>query len=67
MKALNERISEWAHFLNLGKRFRRYLNLSAPKNEDLFRQNLEGTYISEMAPEIRFLKAFLQFSGSKHS
>ena len=29
---LNERISEWAHFLNLDKRFQRYLNFSAPKN-----------------------------------
>ena len=31
LKALNERISEWAYFLNLTKRFRRYLNFSAPK------------------------------------
>ena len=29
----NKRISEWAHFLNLAKRFQRYLNFSAPKNE----------------------------------
>ena len=32
LKALNERIWEWAHFVNLDKRFRRYLNFSAPKN-----------------------------------
>ena len=32
LKALNERISEWAHFLNFAKRFRWYLNISAPKN-----------------------------------
>ena len=31
MKALNERISEWAYFLNLAKRLRRYLNFSALK------------------------------------
>ena len=31
--ALNERIWEWAYFLNLAKQFRRYLNFSAPKNK----------------------------------
>ena len=36
MKALNERISEWAHFLNLAKRFQRYLNFDAPENTDKF-------------------------------
>ena len=35
LKALNERISEWAHFLDLAKWFRRYLNFSAPKNRVL--------------------------------
>ena len=28
---------------------------------------LDKTYMSEMAPEIRFMKAFLQFFGNKHS
>ena len=46
LKALNERISEWAHFLNLAKRFWRYLNFSTPKNGGFFRQALEGSYIS---------------------
>ena len=32
-----------------------------------FRQDLEGTYISEMAPKGQFLKTFLYFSGNKHS
>ena len=30
-KALNERISEWAYFLNLDKRFQRYSHFRAPK------------------------------------
>ena len=55
MKALNERISEWAHFSNLAKRLQRYLNFSAPKNR-VFREDLEGSCISEMAPKRRFLK-----------
>ena len=46
-----------AHFLNLAKWFQRYLNFSAPKN-GFFRQDLEGTYISEMAPKRRFLETF---------
>ena len=29
----NDRIPEWAHFLNLAKQFQLYLNFSAPKNE----------------------------------
>ena len=37
------------------------------KKTGLFRQDLERTYISEMAQKRRFLKAFLQFSGNKHS
>ena len=28
---INERISEWAHFLNLGKWFHIYLHFSVPK------------------------------------
>ena len=35
LKALNETISQWAHFLDLAKQFGRYLNFSAPKNGDL--------------------------------
>ena len=31
LKALNERISEWAYILNLTKRFRKYLNFSTLK------------------------------------
>ena len=31
-EALNERISEWAYFLNLAKQFRSYLNFSTPEN-----------------------------------
>ena len=30
-KALDERISEWAYFLNFNKRFQRYSHFSAPK------------------------------------
>ena len=37
------------------------------KNWVLFRQDLEETYISEIARKIRFLKGFLQFSGNKHA
>ena len=44
MKTLNERISEWAHFLNLVKHFWRCLSFSAPKSRGSFRQDLEGTY-----------------------
>ena len=32
-------ISEWAHFINLAKRFQRYLNFSAPKKV-FFRKDL---------------------------
>ena len=64
ISSLNERISEWAHFLNLAKRFRRYSNFSAPENEFFFRQDLEGTYLSEMATKRRFLKGyFCNFLG----
>ena len=30
-KAINERISEWAYFLNLDKQFRIYLHFSVPE------------------------------------
>ena len=30
-KALNEKISEWAYFLNLDKQFQRYSHFSPPK------------------------------------
>ena len=62
MKALNERISEWAHFSNLAKRLQRYLSFSAPKNR-VFREDLEGSYISEMAPKRRFLKGIFGYFG----
>ena len=29
-KGLNERLSEWAYFLNLDKQFQRYLHFSVP-------------------------------------
>ena len=32
-----------------------------------FRQDLEGAYISDMAPKRRFLKDFLKFSGNKNT
>ena len=32
LKAINDRISEWAHFLSLTRGFWRYLNVSASKN-----------------------------------
>ena len=41
LKALNKRILEWAHFLNLAKRFLRYSNFSAPKKRGFFRQDLD--------------------------
>ena len=64
LKTLNERISEWAHFLKLTKRFRRYLylNFSAPKM-GFFSQALEGNYLFEMAPKRRFLHIFCNFLG----
>ena len=58
LKALNERISEWVYFLNLTKRLWRYLNFSAPKKGGIFRRDLEGTYISGMAPKRRTLMGF---------
>ena len=58
MKALNEKISEWVHLV---KRFGRYLNFSTPKSEVFLRQDLEGTYISEITPKRRFLKGFFFF------
>ena len=36
VQALNERISEWAYFLNLDQQFQRYLHFSAPKKEVLW-------------------------------
>ena len=33
LKAINDRILEWAHFLYLTRGFWRYLNVSAPKSE----------------------------------
>ena len=57
LKALNERISEWAYFLNWTRRFQRYLNLSA-----FFRQDLkQGTYISEMALKNNICDVFFNF------
>ena len=47
LKALNERISEWAHFLNLAKWFRRYLNFRAPKN---------GVFSDKPQREVTYLK-----------
>ena len=32
-----------------------------------FRQDLEGTYVSEMAPKKKIFEGFLQFSWKKHS
>ena len=43
-----------------------HLNFSAPKKQGFFREE-EIIYISEMAPERKFLKAFIQFSKIKHS
>ena len=69
LKALNERISESTHFLNLAKQFWRYIVEFSlvPQKWGFFRQDLKETYIFEMAPKWRFLKAFLQFPGNKHS
>ena len=55
LKALNEKISEWAHFLNLTKRFWRYLTFSAQKKR---RKDLQKTCISRMAPKRVFLIDF---------
>ena len=41
-KALNERISEWAYFLNLDGQFQRYLYFSAPKKGGFCEQELKG-------------------------
>ena len=65
-KALNERISEWAHFLNLAKGSRRCLKFSAPKNEVFLDKTLrEVTYLKWHHKE-GFWGVFLQFSGNKH-
>ena len=42
-KALNERISEWAYFLNLDKRFQRYLQFSVPKKGIFMDKSLRET------------------------
>ena len=55
LKALNEKISEWAHFLNLTKRFWRYLTFSAQKKR---RKDPQKTCISRMAPKRVFLIDF---------
>ena len=47
LKAFSERISEWAHFLNLVMRFRTYFNFSAPKNE---------TFVDKTWWEVAYLK-----------
>ena len=67
MKAVNDRILEWAYLLNLANLFRKYFSYIAPKTGFFFKEDLEGTDISEMAPKRRFLKGFSQFSGNKHS
>ena len=63
LKALNERISEWAHFLNVAKWFWRFLNFSAPKNWGFFRQDLEGTYLKWHQKD-NFWRFFCNFLGT---
>ena len=50
----NERISEYAYFLNLAKQLEIFEFLDS-KKEGFFRQDLQGNYISGMAPKRRFL------------
>ena len=61
LKALNKRISEWADFLNLAKRFQRYLDFSASKN-GVFKTRLkrELTYLKEHQKE-DFWRVFCNF------
>ena len=42
-KALNERISEWAFFLNLDKWFQRYVQFSVPKKGGFVDKSWRGT------------------------
>ena len=52
------RISEWAHYLNLESSSGHiYFNFSAQKR-GFFRQELEESYISRMAPQRVFLMGF---------
>ena len=52
------RISQWAHFLNVAKWFRKYLAFSAQKR-GLFSGDLRGTDISQTAPKRRLFCSFL--------
>ena len=64
LKALNERIWKWAHFLNLAKQFWRYLNFSAPKSRTFLDKTYkEVTYLKWHQKE-DFRMVFLQFSGN---
>ena len=53
-KALNERISEWAYFLNLDKLFQRYLRFSAPKR---------GGFVDKSLRETSYLKWYQKHNG----
>ena len=58
------KICEWAHFLNLAKRFWRYLTFSAQKKKDFFSGDVTGNlHISNGTKK----KAFLLFSGNKNA
>ena len=54
-------------FFKFGQAVLEIFEFYCSKKQGFFRQDLEGTYISEMAPKRWFFKGFLQFSGNKHS
>ena len=54
-------------FFKFGQAVPEIFEFQCSKKQGFFRQDLKGTYISEMAPKRRFFKGFFQFSGNKHS
>ena len=63
LKVLNERISEWAYFLNLTKRFRRCFNFSAPKKGVFSDKTLGNLHIWNGTKKKNFDGLFYHFLG----
>ena len=59
----NKRVSEWAHFLNLFKWFRRSLNFSAPKNEVFLEKTEREIACLKWVQKEGFWRLFNNFLG----
>ena len=56
-----------ASFFKFGQAVPEIFEFLCSKKRGSFRQDLEGTYISEIALKRRFLKDFLQFPANKNT